>query len=137
MHCDQIMTRRPYFLRQDQPASEAAAQMRRQNVALLPVCDAENKVIGALTDRDIVLRLVADGGSTHTQVGELMSPEVLVCRTDDEAEVAQAMLREHEVSRLVCLDAHGKLAGMVSMAELTAPQQMPARPRPPQARAHD
>lgn len=136
MHCDQIMTRRPYFLRQDQPASEAAAQMRRQNVTFLPVCDADQKVVGALTDRDIVLRLVADGGSSETQVGELMSPEVFVCRTDDDAEVAQAKLREHEVARLVCLDAHGKIAGMVSMDELTAPQQMPARARRPQAQVH-
>lgn len=131
MHCDQIMTRRPYFLRETQSASEAAAQMRRQNVSFLPVCDAEQVVVGALSDRDLVERLLADDGAANTPVGTLMSPQVYSCRTDDEATSAQEKLREFEVARLVCLDADGRLAGMVSMAELTAPQDMPARPRRP------
>lgn len=129
MHCDEIMTRQPYFLRQGQSALEAAAQMRQQNVTFLPVCDDERKVVGALTDRDIVLRLVAAGGSLQTPVEEVMSREVIACQTDDEAEVAQRLLHEHEVARLVCLDAGGKLAGMVSMAEVTLPQDLASFPQ--------
>lgn len=119
MQCSEIMLQKPFYVTTDAPASAAAAQMRVQNVGFLPVCDQELRVVGALTDRDLVDRLVADGRGSQTPVGELMSSEVYAVPASEEAAKAQALMQEYGIARVVCVDERGKLAGIVGKAQLS------------------
>ena len=97
---------------------EAAGVMRLFGVGALPVCDDE-RVIGMLTDRDIVLRGVANGGDlNHLTVAETFSDTIMPVCEDDEIECAVRMLDETHVGRLPVVDREQHLVGMISRADL-------------------
>lgn len=97
---------------------EAAGVMRLFNIAALPVCD-EDRVIGMLTDRDIVVRGVANGGNlNHLTVLETLSGHLLFISEDDEVENAALMMDAEHVGGLAVVDCDQHLVGMVSRADL-------------------
>ncbi|RYF03322.1 MAG: CBS domain-containing protein [Deltaproteobacteria bacterium] len=80
MKCKDVMTKIPKRLRATDSVQDAANIMADHRVGFLPVCDDDDKVVGALTDRDIVLRVVARGGSLHNQVGTVMTKDLVCCQ---------------------------------------------------------
>ena len=66
----------------EQPTQAAARMMREANVGFLPVCDDSGKVLGTITDRDITLRVVADGKSPSTKVEQVMTREIVAGRPE-------------------------------------------------------
>jgi CBS domain-containing protein len=97
---------------------EAAGVMRLFNIGAVPICD-EDRVIGMLTDRDIVLRGVADGGDlNHLTVLQAGSSTVVTVWEDDEVEFAQRIMAETDMGRLPVLDREQHLVGMLSRADL-------------------
>ena len=68
--------------------------MREDNIGFLPVCDQLGKVLGTLTDRDIAIRVVADGRLPTTMVEDVMTSEVVACSPKDTLEKAEALARE-------------------------------------------
>lgn len=118
MQCREVMSRVPSFLRTEQSVAEAAEMMREQDVGFLPICDPQSKVLGALTDRDIVLRIVAARRSLDTAVRDVMSPECVTCRQDDELDKAEELMEKHQVSRVMCVDNDGTLVGILGMADV-------------------
>jgi CBS domain-containing protein len=102
----------------DASLAMAAALMRDADVGWLPVVD-EGRVVGALSDRDIVLRATAEGESPKTMpVRAVMSPGVIACRADDPVETAARLMREHRVRRLLVVEADGTPTGVVSLGDL-------------------
>ena len=92
--------------------------MRLFDLGAVPVCD-DDRVIGMLTDRDIVLRGVANGGDlNHLTVLETLSGEGCSIFEDDEVESAAQMMEEQHVRRLPVVDHEQHLVGMVSHADL-------------------
>ncbi|HYL47171.1 MAG TPA: CBS domain-containing protein [Candidatus Limnocylindrales bacterium] len=87
-----------------------------QNCGFLPVVDAEEKVVGVITDRDICIAL---GTRNHPPgeifVGDVISGNVISCKTDDEIHHVLPVMAEARVRRLPVLDFQGKLAGILSM----------------------
>jgi CBS domain-containing protein len=87
-----------------------------QNCGFLPVVDAEEKVVGVITDRDICIAL---GTRNHSPgevfVGDVISGNVISCKTDDEIHHVLPVMAEARVRRLPVLDFQGKLAGILSM----------------------
>lgn len=118
MLCEQIMSTAVQSIRAQDTALAAAKLMRTADVGFLPVCDYDGKVIGALTDRDLVVRLGAEGNSWHTRVADLMTPEVISCRPDDDLAVVEAMMCSHHTGRVICVDEDGRPVGIVSLADL-------------------
>jgi CBS domain-containing protein len=97
---------------------EAARRMRDLNIGFMPVVDDAQQLIGVLTDRDIVVRLVADDRKTRTAVEEVMTEEVITCSPDDDVERAEALMSVNQKSRLVCLDESGQVVGVISLSDL-------------------
>lgn len=97
--------------------AEAAKQMRDGDFGLLPV-GTPDKLEGTITDRDIVIRAVADGKGGDTKVADAMSKDVKAAKEDDSLEQASAMMQKHQVRRLPVLGAGGKLVGIVSLGDL-------------------
>jgi CBS domain-containing protein len=98
---------------------EAAAAMRDRNVGFLPVLDETRAVQGTLTDRDIVLRVLAEGRPPDaTRVADVMTREVVSCRPEDELAMAEDLMIHFQKSRIVCLDGQRRIAGVISLSDI-------------------
>jgi CBS domain-containing protein len=96
----------------------AAQRMRRLDVGSLPVCE-NDRLVGIVTDRDIVIRAIADGQDPETvQIRDVMTLGVQYCFEDEELEAAVQMMEEQQIRRLVVLDANKRLAGIVSLGDI-------------------
>lgn len=97
---------------------KVAQVMAHVDSGVVPVVE-DGKVVGLVTDRDIVLRVVAEGRSFDSPVSEAMSEgEVQSVREDDVLADATAKMANHQVRRLVVLDAAGKLTGILSLGDV-------------------
>ena len=89
------------------------------NIGFLPVCDGDRRVVGTLTDRDIVVRGVALGCECgRPTVGEVMSRNVVACRPEDELAVVEQFMAYYQVSRLVITDERDVLVGVISLSDI-------------------
>ncbi len=98
--------------------AQAAMIMRDEQIGFVPVCDESGKVVGTLTDRDIAVRVVAERESTDQAVERFMTPDVVSCRPDDEVGIAQDLMSDLQVSRIVCLNDQGGLEGVISLSDV-------------------
>src|SRR6266571_9092665 len=94
------MTEKPCSIDADKPVSYAAKMMRDEDVGLAPIVEGE-KLIGTLTDRDIAIRVVAEGkDAAATRVGEVASRQVVTIDPQRELEEALRLMARHQVRRL-------------------------------------
>jgi CBS domain-containing protein len=113
-----ILTRDAEVIHPKASVCEAAKKMRDMDIGMLPVCDGD-KLIGALTDRDIVIRAVARGyDPVRTPVKEVMTASIHCCYEDDEVESAAAIMEQKQIRRLPVLDSNKRLCGMISLGDL-------------------
>lgn len=113
-----VMTESPECIAPTATVQEAAARMKNLDVGSLPVCD-NDRLVGVITDRDIALRSVAEGHDpSRDRVRETMSPGIIYCFDDQEAEDAAELMGEKQVRRLPVLDRNKRLIGIVSLGDL-------------------
>lgn len=118
MTLKEIMTSQVSTVEAGLSVREAALEMANTDVGTLPVVDGK-EIVGILTDRDITVRAVAPGlDPDQTPVRDVMTPQIVCCLEDDSVEDAAALMRQNQVRRLVVLDGQGRLAGIVSLADL-------------------
>ena len=118
MQVRDIMTRDVQGIHVDECLEAAGAVMALLDIGPLPVHDGE-KLVGVLTDRDIVVRAVATGmDPIQTTVGQVMTPAVVSCYEDQDVKEAARLMEEHQVRRLMVLDRDGQLVGIVSLGDL-------------------
>src|SRR5512135_2530850 len=99
--------------------TEAAIAMRDRNVGFLPICDETRTAVGTLTDRDIVVRMLAVGkNGNETLVSDVMTHEVVSCRPEDELAVAEQLMIRFQKSRIVCTDADRRVVGVISLSDV-------------------
>jgi CBS domain-containing protein len=97
---------------------EAARKLRDLDVGALPICGEDNRLKGMLTDRDITVRVVAEGRDPGTiKVEELAEGKPFTIGADDSVEEALRTMKEHDVRRLPVIDGHD-LVGIVSQADV-------------------
>lgn len=97
---------------------DAAKKMRDLNVGALPICGEDDRLKGMITDRDIVVRVIAEGRDPSTcKVSELAHGKPVTIGADDSVEEALSTMSQHGVRRLPVIDGHD-LVGMVSQADI-------------------
>ncbi|MBA2715725.1 MAG: CBS domain-containing protein [Propionibacteriales bacterium] len=102
----------------DETLADAAKKMRDLDVGALPICGSDNRLAGVLTDRDIVIRCVAEGKNpTDTLAGDLAQGKPVTIGADDSVEEAMRTMSQHQVRRLPVIDGH-QLVGMLAQADL-------------------
>ncbi len=102
----------------DETLQAAAGRMRELGVGALVVCE-EGRVVGILTDRDIVVRCIAERGSpAESDVRSAMTPQVIHCREDEELEGAVTRMERGAVRRVVVLDEANRLVGLLSVDDV-------------------
>lgn len=117
MKIKDIMTKDAHVIDIGEDVRAAARIMRDADIGSLPVRSGQ-KLVGMLTDRDIVTRAVADGKTDGT-VDRFMSAEVKSCYDDEDADAVALTMANLQVRRLLVLDRKERLVGMVSLSNLT------------------
>jgi CBS domain-containing protein len=97
---------------------DAARKMRDLDVGALPICGDDNRLAGVVTDRDIVVKCIAEGGDPSTaKVSELAEGKPVTIGADDPVEEVLRTMTQHGVRRLPVIDGH-ELVGIVSQADV-------------------
>jgi CBS domain-containing protein len=113
------MTRGAEAIGPGETLQAAARRMRALDVGALVVSEGD-RVLGVITDRDVVVRAVADGRDPRqAAVREAMTPQVVTCAEEDQLEAAAMAMQEHAVRRLPVVDEEGRLRGMLSVDDLS------------------
>jgi CBS domain-containing protein len=95
-----------------------ARMMRDQNIGFVPIVDADDQVVGLVTDRDLVLRVLAAELPGATPVSEVMTRDVRVCHPDERIQMAEKKMAETRKSRLVVVDEGGRCLGVISLSDI-------------------
>ena len=115
----QVMTTRVSWVGPDFTVPEIARRMRSEDIGSLPVAH-NDRLIGMVTDRDIVLRAVADGGDIERVTAkQVMSAEVLYCFEDESVAAVLKNMGDNQIRRLPVLDRDKRLVGVVSLGDLS------------------
>ncbi len=105
-------------VRTDETAADASRLMAREQVGAVPICGEDNKIKGVVTDRDLVVKVVAQGRDAGTfPAGDLNQQEAVTIGADDAAEDIWTLMARHQVRRLPVID-QGRLVGMVSLGDV-------------------
>lgn len=114
----EIMTGGAECARTTDTVADAARKMRDLGVGALPICGEDDKLAGVITDRDIVLRCVADAHDVEEMtVQEYADGKPVTIGADDDVEEALRTMMDHELRRLPVIDGHD-LVGMLTQADL-------------------
>ena len=118
-----IMTKNPESAQVTDSIMNIASMMRDIDVGFMPILDG-NILIGVATDRDIVIRAVADGMDIeNTSVGEIMSSDLHVVSPDTDLDEAAHIMEEFKIRRLPVVDQDGLLVGILSLGDIAVRSQ--------------
>src|SRR5688572_21472249 len=115
--CREIMTSSVRTAAPRTPLREVAVMMRDGDVGSLPVVDG-GRLVGIVTDRDIVVRAVAEGKDASAPVSEAMTTEIFSVRPDDFVFEAIRLMGDKQVRRIPVVGESGELAGIIAMADI-------------------
>lgn len=114
----EIMTADVQCVRADDTVIAAAELMTDLNIGALPICDTDDSVKGMLTDRDIVVKVVAERKDPLTlAVGELAEGTPVTVDADDDVRKVVSVMSQHQIRRLPVLDG-GRLVGIIAQADI-------------------
>jgi CBS domain-containing protein len=114
----ETMTSNPCSIDADKPVSYAAKMMRDEDVGLAPIVEGD-RLIGTLTDRDIALRVVAEGRDPDaTTVREVASQDIVTIDPQQGLDEALRLMAQHQVRRLPVVEEDGRLVGVVAQADV-------------------
>ena len=102
----------------DTTAMELAQKMRDEDIGSIPVGE-NDRLVGMVTDRDIVCKGIADGKDLSTLTArDLMSGPIVYCRADEDVEDAVRIMEEHAIRRLPVINEEKRMVGMLSMGDI-------------------
>ena len=120
MRASELMTPDPVFITPNEPVSRAAEIMRDSGIGIVPVVDDAQRMhlIGVITDRDIAVRVVAEGRGLETAVADVASRELVTIDPQQEIDEAMRLMAVHQLRRLPVCEEDGRLVGIVAQADL-------------------
>ena len=117
------MTSNPRTIETSTPVAEAARLMSSEDVGSLPIVEGE-RLVGMLTDRDITVRVVAEGMDPQsTTVGDVASRDVVSVDPQQQLDEALRLMAQHQVRRLPVVEEDGRLVGIVAQADVATAGQ--------------
>jgi CBS domain-containing protein len=117
-----VMTPMPECCTPEDSIVEVARVMEARDVGVVPIVESQEtrRVVGILTDRDIVMRVVAEGRDPNevVSVRDVMSVEVVSCSPDADVLHVEELMKQHQIRRVLVVDDSGCVVGVVSMADV-------------------
>lgn len=119
--CKDVMTREPVCCEPSEPIARVAEIMKSEDVGAVPVVESRDsrRLVGIVTDRDIVTKVVAGGGEVRgATVRDAMTGNPAVCHEDDDISHAVSHMAERQVRRMPVVDQSGRLTGIIAQADV-------------------
>lgn len=116
--CREIMTQNVTTATREMSVREVARLMRDGDMGSIPVVEADKKLVGIITDRDIVVRVVAEEKDADTKIGEVMTRQVFSVAADDFVFEAIRLMGDRQVRRIPVVGNGGELVGIIAMADV-------------------
>jgi CBS domain-containing protein len=128
--CEDVMTPKPVCCLPTDNVLFVAELMKSEDIGAIPVIEnmETQKLIGIITDRDLALRVVAQGLDTNsTRVESVMTRKVVTCRSDDDLQRAVDAMAEKQLRRIVIVDNANKVLGVISQADVATRVNQPVK----------
>ena len=119
--CSDVMTDNPVYALPDDTVDKVAQLMKKEDIGPVPVVDDEQnkRLVGIVTDRDLALKVVAEGRDPQTtKVEEVMTRKLITCRPDDDVESAMKAMAQYQLRRIPVVDNDDRLVGIISQADV-------------------
>lgn len=118
MKLREIMTGNVEVIHPDDTLKTAAERMRDRDIGFLPVCDGD-RLIGVLSDRDLIVRAFAEGLDSKTMLGrDLITSPAIYCFDDQSVDEAAKLMHDNQIRRLVVLGRDKRMVGVISLGDL-------------------
>jgi CBS domain-containing protein len=124
------MTKNPVCCLPDDSAAKAAELMKSENIGSIPVIENEHtqKLVGIVTDRDLALKIVAEGrDAKSTKVEAVMTHKVVTCHADDDLQKALDAMAEHQLRRIPVVNNDNKIVGIIAQADVATRVDQPEK----------
>jgi CBS domain-containing protein len=119
--CIELMTKNPSCCLPDDIVVKVAKQMSRENIGSIPVIEntETKKLVGIVTDRDLALKVVAEGRDANTtKVDAVMTRKVVTCHPEDDLQVALDSMSVYQLRRIPIVDENGQILGIIAQADV-------------------
>ena len=119
MNCRDVMLTLIYSCREQDTVAECSELMRDEKIGFVPILNERGEIAGVITDRDIVVRVIAEGKPVTTPIRDVMSVgTLLTCQPDEDLRVLEERMGKQQKTRAVVLDETGKLVGIISLSDI-------------------
>lgn len=119
--CSDVMTESLFYSSPEDTVSHVAQLMKTEDIGPVLIIDNEEskRLVGIVTDRDLALKVVAEGRDPQTtKVEEVMTRKVVTCRADDDVENAMKAMAQYQLRRIPVVDNDDRLVGIISQADV-------------------
>lgn len=128
--CSDVMTRNPVSARPEDTVASVAQLMKDNDIGPVPIVKDDNskRLSGIVTDRDLVIKVVAAGRDPQTTpVREVMTTNVITCRADDDIETALDAMSSQQLRRIPVVDDDNMLVGIIAQADIATRMDRPEK----------
>ena len=128
--CNEVMTKNPLCCLPEDLVTKAAGLMKSENIGSIPVVEDEQtrKLVGIVTDRDLTLKIVAEGlDAKSTKVEAVMTRKVVTCRAEDDLQKALDAMAENQLRRIPVVDGDHKIVGIIAQADVATRVDQPQK----------
>ena len=122
----EIMTRNVDYCMQEDNIYEAALKMKQDDVGMIPVLDMNQSLIGVITDRDIVIRCVAEKRANSTKITDVISTHLVTGTPDMSIDELEDLMSSEQIRRIPIVE-NNKLVGIVSLGDLAVRRETDSR----------
>jgi len=128
--CNEVMTKDPVCCLPNDLVSQAANLMKSEHIGSIPVIENEEtkKLIGIVTDRDLALKIVAEGlDAKSTKVETVMTRKMVTCHGEDDMQKALDAMSENQIRRILIVDDDNKVLGIIAQADVAIREEHPKK----------
>ena len=128
--CNEVMTKDPVCCLPNDSVAKAAELMQSENIGSIPVIEnrQSQKLVGIVTDRDLALKIVAEGRDPQTtKVETVMTHNVVTCRAEDDLQKALDAMAGHQLRRIPIVDNDNKILGIIAQADVATRANQPEK----------
>jgi CBS domain-containing protein len=128
--CEEVMTKNPVCCLPGDNVVKVAEMMKKTNIGSIPVIENEQtrKLVGIVTDRDLAMKIVAEGrDAKSTKVEAVMTHKVVTCRAEDDFQKALAAMSEYQLRRIPIVDNNNKILGIIAQADVAVRVNQPEK----------
>jgi CBS domain-containing protein len=119
--CSDVMTENLVYSSPEDTVSHVAQLMKKEDIGPVLIVDNEDskRLVGIVTDRDLALKVVAEGRDPQTtKVEEVMTRKLITCRPDDDVESAMKAMAQYQLRRIPVVENGNRLVGIISQADV-------------------